>query len=146
MMKDHDDDPTAQRWPLRGFWRAWYWISWLISAVLVAIGLAVMVFVWWVPSVLLLLLGGMIGWQLGHTARVVTLDPAGTLTLRRLPGTVQTTVARVRRVWPSALVSSFTPTVIETADGWVYLIHTRQDRDDLISAIRHRNPDVEVRM
>jgi hypothetical protein len=141
---DHGD-PTVRRWPLRGFWRAWYWISWLTSGVLLVTGLGLLLLVWWVPAVPLLVLGAVIGWQLGRTARVVTLDAAGTLTLQRAPGAVRTTVARVRRVRASALVSSFTPTVLETADGWAYLIHARDDRDDLIAAIRRANPSVEVR-
>jgi hypothetical protein len=144
MVTGHDGDPTAQRWPLRGFWRAWYWISWVISAALVVVGLGTMILVWWLPSVPLLLVGALVGWQLGRTARLVTLGADGTLTLRRVPGTVHTNAARVQRVRPSALVSSFTPTVVETADGWVYLIHTRSDRDDLIDAIRRHNPAVEV--
>jgi hypothetical protein len=143
MLTDHGDDPTARSWPLRGFWRAWYWISWLTSAVVLVAGMAVMI-VWWVPSVALLLVGAITGWQLSHTVRAVTLDAAGTLTLRRLPGTVHTNAARVQRVRPSALVSSCTPTVIETADGWAYLIYTRRDRDDLVAAIRHHNPTVKV--
>lgn len=144
-MTDHDD-PTATRWPLRGFWRAWYWISWLVSAVLMVVGLGVAVLVWWPPAVPLLLVGALVGWQVGRTARVVELDGAGALTLRRLTGAVRTDAARVHRVRSSVLVSTFTPTVVESADGWAYVIHPRRDRDDLIAALRRHNPTVEVRL
>lgn len=142
-MTDHVE-PTAARWPLRGFWRAWYWISWLISAVLLVAGLVVAIVVWWPPALPLLLVGVVVGWQVSRTATVVTLGAAGTLTLRRVPGAVHTSAARVRRVRPSVLVSSFTPTVIETADGWAYVIHSRDDRDALVAALRHHNPTLEV--
>ncbi|NIB31176.1 hypothetical protein HBB16_04640 [Pseudonocardia sp. MCCB 268] len=86
-------------------------------------------------AVVLVGLAGVIGWQLASTAVDVTLDADGTVVLRRQRGVVRTHVVRVRRLRRSALRSSFTPTVIETADGWAYLIH-RPERDDLVAALR----------
>jgi hypothetical protein len=145
---------AARHWRLRGFWLAWFWISWGISAVLLGAGLVVLAIGWagsGVPvtlgaAVLLVGLAGVIGWQLVSTAVAVTLDADGTVVLRRQRSAVRTHVTRVLRLRPSALRSGYTPAVIETADGWAYLVTTRAERADLAAAFRQLNPDLVIEL
>lgn len=141
------DSTATRRWRLRGFWFAWFWISWAVCAVLFVGGIGLAVVGWAATgagtpialgaAVLVLAIAGLIGWQLVSTALVVILDADGTITVRRQRGALHTHVARVRRLRPSALRSGpYTPTVIDTADGWAYLLHARPDRDELIAALR----------
>ncbi|MBC3194487.1 hypothetical protein H7X46_25900 [Pseudonocardia sp. C8] len=145
---------ASRHWRLHGFWLAWFWTSWVISVVLFAGGVVVLAVggpgpgasVTFGVAVVLVGLAGVIGWQLASTAVDVTLDADGTVVLRRQRGVVRTHVVRVRRLRRSALRSSFTPTVIETADGWAYLIHPRPERDDLVAALRRLDPDLVVEL
>ena len=148
------NDSGARHWRLRGFWLAWFWISWVICVGLFLAGLVVLALggtasgdgvpVTLGVALLLMAISGVIGWQLITTAVAVTLNADGTVVLRRQRGAVRTDVARVRRVRPSALRSTYTPTVVETADGWAFLINTRSERDDLVAAFRQLNPDIVV--
>lgn len=138
-------DPGVQNWPLRGFWRIWCWFSALL-AVLLVIGGAALVTVLgsgaFAPAAVLFLVGGMIGWQVLYVATSVTLGPDGKLVLHRVRGPLRTEAARVERARPSRLKSSYTPTVIETADGWAYLVHAQADKDNVIAALRRHNPTI----
>jgi hypothetical protein len=147
--------PDVRRWPLRGFWRVWLWISAAIGLLLVAGGVLAVAVAWWLPGagrvvpllvgLLLCAVGGIIGWQLAHTATLVTLAADGSLVLRRPGGALRTRVERVLRVRPSLLRSDpHTPTVVQTVDGWAYLVRRRPEVDDLVAAIRERNPDLVV--
>jgi hypothetical protein len=146
-MTAHAGARGVQSWPLRGFWRIWLWFSAALAAVFVTGGAALVALVGvaaLVPGVVLFLVGGMIGWQVLHTATTVTVGGDGTVTLARVLGPVHTEAARVRRARPSKLRSSYTPTVIETADGWAYLVHTRSEKDTVIAALRHLNPAISA--
>lgn len=130
------------RWPLRGFWRAWLWVSALIGlvllaggAVLVALALAGGAPAAALPGLVLLAVGGVVGWQVAHTAHDVALHADGTLVVRRMRGTLRTRVDAVTRVRPSRLRSSRTPTVLETTDGWAYLVHDERTRATLVRAL-----------
>lgn len=142
---------SAGRWPLGGAWRAWYRVSWVICAVALAAGLALVMAAvvaaagLLVPAAIVLLVGGVIGWQLLSTARVVELDTDGGLRMDRLRGPVRTHAARVRRVRRSVIVSGRrTPVVIETDDGTATLVHTRQDVEELVQSLRDHNPTLRV--
>ncbi len=153
-MPNADRLPASRRWPLRGLWFAWIWMSWAVCAALVVGGIALVVLgssstgagllVPLSAAVLLFAIAAVIGWQLVSTALGVTLDADGAITVRRQRGALHTHVARVERLRPSALRSTYTPTVLETADGWAYLLHPRPERDELIAAFRDRNPDIVV--
>lgn len=147
----------SRHWPLRGAWRVWFWFSALLGALFVVVGVAILGFVaiawrWIGPGSLLLLLpglgtlgvGALISWQILHTATGVTLGADGTLVLHRLRAPLTTRAARVHRVRESALRSSYTPTVLETADGWVYLVRTQHEKDQIVNAVRAHNPHLAI--
>lgn len=139
--------PEAQSWPLRGFWRIWLWFSAWLAALLLIGGVALVTLIGvgaFVPAIVLFLVGAMIGWQVAYTATAVTLGADGELILTRLLGPLRTQATRVRRARPSRLKSSYTPTVIETADGWAYLVHTQEDRNTVIDALRRHNPTMSA--
>jgi hypothetical protein len=148
------DGTGSRQWRLRGFWLVWIWVSWAICAALFFGGLAVAVIgatasgsgipLTLGVAVLLLAIAGMIGGQLVATAVAVTVDADGSVVLRRPWGAVRTHGKRVWRVRPSALRSGHTATVVETADGWAYLVGTRAEREELIAALRRLNPDIVV--
>jgi len=153
-MHDHD---IVQRWPLRGFWRLWLWISAGIAGVLAAAGLALAVLAWWAPfpatviplaaGVVLIGVGALIAWQVADTVLDATLTDDGTLTLRRPGRELRTRATRVQLVRFSALVSKpHTPVVIETADGSARLLHPRPEIDELVAALRRHNPQLQVRL
>jgi hypothetical protein len=153
-MHHHDID---QRWPLRGFWRAWLWISAGIGGVLAAAGLGLAVLARWAPfptpvvllavGVVLVGVGALITWQVADTVLDATLTGDGTLILRRPGRELRTRATRVRQLRFSALVSKpHTPIVIETADGSARLLHPRREVDELIAALRHHNPQLQVRL
>lgn len=146
-MTAHGGGPGVQSWPLQGFWRIWLWFSAALSALFVIGGVGLVPLIGlgaFPPALVLLLVGGMIGWQVLHTATAVTLGADGELILTRVLGPLRTDAARVRGARPSRLKSSYTPTVLETADGWAYLVHTRSDRDTVISALRRHNPSMSA--
>ncbi|WP_345382872.1 hypothetical protein [Pseudonocardia yuanmonensis] len=148
-------DRDVRRWPLRGFWRAWYWISWLISVVLFLPVLGLAVLAWrssgparWfplLPGLVLLAIILVIGWQLATTALVVTVDAGGELRARLLFRARQVHATGVLSVRRSALTSGHhTPIVIRTANWSVRLIHTRTDVDELVAKLRRHNPALLV--
>ncbi|MGI5127967.1 hypothetical protein ACQEVB_14240 [Pseudonocardia sp. CA-107938] len=152
---DHHD--AEQHWPLRGFWRAWLWISVAIAGALGLLGLTALTFVWWlpfpaglillVPGAVLVAVGVVIGWQVSNTVLDATLAADGTLTLRRVGRVLRTHAARVQLVRFSVLVSRpHTPIVIETADGSVTVLHARREADELIAALRRYNPRLPVHL
>jgi hypothetical protein len=151
-MAHPEPEGDAQRWALKGFWRTWFWFSALLSVAFLIVGGAIIGFVVLLgpgsllPGLVLLGIGSVIGWQLVNTATAVTLRGDGTLILHRLRGPLHTSAARVKRARKSVLRSSYTPTVLETADGWVYLIHNRDHKKSIIDAIRDRNNDLSVEM
>ena len=153
-MHHHD---IEQRWPLRGFWRVWLWISAGIAGVLAAVGLGASVLALWAPfpapaillpvGVGLVAVGAVIIWQVADTVLDVTLTGDGTLTLRRPGRELRTRATRVQQLRFSALVSKpHTPIVIETADGSARLLHPRPEIDDMVAALRRHNPHVQVRL
>ena len=152
----HHDD-IEQRWPLRGFWRVWLWVSAGIAAVLAAGGLGLAVLAWWAPfpatvvllvvGVVLIGVGALIAWQVAGTVLEATLTGDGTLILRRPGRELRTRATRVQQLRFSALVSKpHTPIVIETADGSARLLHPRPEIDDLIAALRRHKPELQVRL
>jgi hypothetical protein len=154
-MAHPEPEGDAQRWPLKGFWRTWFWFSALLGVAFLIVGGVISGFIvisgWhWLrpgpllPGLVLLGVGSVIGWQLLNTATAVTLRGDGTLILHRLRGPLRTSAARVKRARKSVLKSSYTPTVLETADGRVYLIHNRDDKKNIIDAIRDRNNELSV--
>jgi hypothetical protein len=93
----------------------------------------------------LLGVAAVMGWQLRHTGTTVTVADDGTLTVHRLPGALHTHCQRVRRVQPSALVSPpYTPTVVDTEDGWFYLIRRRAEKEDILAAVRRAHPGLRI--
>lgn len=137
---------AVRRWPLRGAWRVWLWFSAALGACFVLAGAAVDVVAFAVlpwpgagvallPGLVLLAVGAMITWQVLHTATTVLLHADGTLVLQRIVGRLRTHVGRVLRVRDSVLRSSHTPTVVQTADGWVYLVRDRQQKAEIVAAI-----------
>ena len=153
-MPHHD---IEQRWPLRGFWRAWLWISAGIAGVLAAGGLGLAVLAWWAPfpatvillavGVVLIGVGALIVRQVADTVLDATLAGDGTLVLRRPGRELSTRATRVQQLRFSAFVSKpHTPVVIETADGSARLLHPRREIDDLIAALRRHNPQLQVRL
>lgn len=130
------------RWPLRGFWRTWLWVSALIGLVLLAGGAVFVVLALAggslpavLPGLVLLAVGAVVTWQVAHTAHDVALHADGTLVVRRVRGPLRTRVDAVTRLRPSRVRSSRTPTVLETADGWAYLIHDERTRAALTAAL-----------
>lgn len=153
-MYRHD---TERHWPLRGFWRAWLWISAGIAGGFAAAGLSLVALAWWAPlppraillvtGVVLIGVGVVISWQITNTVLDAALAGDGTLTLRRLGREVRTHATRVQQLRFSALVSGpHTPIVIETADGSATLLHPRREVDELIAALRRHNPRLPVRL
>lgn len=141
----------AHRWPLHGFWRTWFWFSALLGVALLVVGAAITAFavvggapLLLLPGLVVLAVGAVIGWQVLNTATAVTLRGDGSLLLQRVRGPLHTRVAAVTRARRSVLRSSYTPTVLETADGWAYLIHDRRDKDEIIAAIRAGNPGLRA--
>ena len=135
------------RWPLRGAWRTWLRVSALIGlvllaggAVLVALALAGGAPAAALPGLVLLAVGAVVGRQVAHTAHDVVLLADGTLVVRRMRGPLHTRVDAVTAVRPSRLRSSRTPTVLQTTDGWAYLIHDEQTRATLKAALEEGTP------
>jgi hypothetical protein len=148
---------TEQHWPLRGFWRAWLWLSAGIAGALALAGLALAVLAWWAPppprlillgtGAVLIAVGIVMSWQIATTVLDAALAGDGTLTLRRLGRDVRTRATRVQQIRFSVLVSGpHTPIVIETADGSATLLHPRREVDALIAALRLHNPGLPVRL
>lgn len=143
-------------WPLRGAWRAWLWISGAVCVGFVIVGLGTGVvavlaafatvagLILLLPAGLLLGVGGLIGWQLWHTATMVTVGDDGVLVLRRPLSELRTDVADVQRVRRSGFVSTYTPTVVETRQGWAYLVRARAEKEAVIEAIRRHNPGLHA--
>ena len=146
-------------WHLRGAWRVWLWGSVLVAVFLglagagllvVAIVIAVVgrapgALIVVLPGALLLGVATVMTWQLRHTATTVTTSDSGALIVHGLANTLHTGSQRVQRVQPSALVSPpHTPTVVTTADGWFYLIRSRQEKEDIIAVIRKAHPGLHV--
>ncbi|MBW0090953.1 hypothetical protein I4I73_02760 [Pseudonocardia sp. KRD-184] len=133
------------RWPLRGSWLTWLRVSALIGLVLLVAGAVLVVLVVLalaggslpgvVPGLVVLAVGAVVGWQVAHTAHDVVLHADGTLVVRRPRGPLRTRVGAVTAVRPSRLRSSRTPTVLETTDGWAYLIHDEATRAELVAAL-----------
>lgn len=148
------DGSGPREWRLGGRWLAWFWMSWTICAAVFLGGLAVVALGGPAPgggvpvtlgvAVVLFAVAGLTGWQLLSTALVVVLHADGTVTMRRQRGAVRTHVARIRRVRPSALRSGYTPTVVETVDGWAYLVNTRSEREHMVATLRQLNPDIVI--
>jgi hypothetical protein len=148
---------AERHWPLRGFWRAWLWISAGIAGAVAVPGLAMVVLAWWLPlpprvillgtGVLLIGIASIISWQITNTVLDATLGADGTLTLRRLGREMRTHATRVQQVRFSALVSKpHTPIVIETAEGSVTFLHPRREVDELIAALHRYNPHFPVQL
>ncbi|MGD9528147.1 hypothetical protein [Pseudonocardia sp.] len=151
-MSDPSRD-AVRRWPLHGAWRVWLWFSAALGAAFVLAGVATAGFaltaaaglgrdalLLLLPAAVLTGVGTMITWQVLHTATDVLLHGDGTLVLRRPLGALRTHVGRVRSVRDSVLRSTHTPTVVETADGWVYLVRNRREKAEIVGAIRGRSP------
>jgi hypothetical protein len=139
----------VRRWPLRGAWRVWLGFSAALGVAFVIAGggtavLAVVVglgrggVILLLPAAVLAGVGAMITWQVLHTATAVLLHVDGTLILHRPLRTLRTHVGRVRSVRDSVLRSTYTPTVVETADGWAYLVRKRREKAEIVGAIQGR--------
>lgn len=145
-----------QVWPLRGAWRVWLWVSAVVSVGFVVAGLGIGVLavvaasttvaglVLLLPAAVLLGVGVLIGWQLWHTATTVAVGPDGSLTLRRPFTVLRADAAAVRRVRRSAFVSTYTPTVVETPQGWAYLVRARAEKEAVVDAVRRHNPGLHA--
>jgi hypothetical protein len=97
------------------------------------------------PAAVLLAVGAAMGWQLWHIATTVSVGASGTVVIRRPMGELRTDAHAVQRVRPSALVSGRnTPTVVETPDGWAYLVRARTEKEAMVGAIRAFNPALRV--
>ncbi|MGE3289164.1 MAG: hypothetical protein AB7J32_24120 [Pseudonocardia sp.] len=142
---------AVRRWPLRGGWRVWLWFSAVLgvafllgglvtagSAVVAAAALGRAALVLLLPAAVLGGVGVVITWQVAHTATAILLHPDGTLELNRLHGALRTSTGRIRSVRESVLRSTHTPTVLETADGWVYLVRDRRETAEIVAALRRR--------
>lgn len=130
------------RWPLRGSWLTWLRVSALIGLVLLVAGAVLVVLALAggslpgvVPGLVLLAVGAVVAWQVAHTAHDVVLHADGALVVRRPRGPLRTRLGAVTAVRPSRLRSSRTPTVLETTDGWAYLVHDEATRAELEAAL-----------